>query len=485
MRKIYPIPEKELAYFPRTEVTVTHSINASGIDSSVLAGLSADLLASSAPRAGHIYGWLPSLAYDGNGLGYNPGMAAFGNDTESPNLWRRTFAHEIGHNYGLDHSDLTTDGAHWFDVYGRVIKPVPASVGGNELLDVMVPARLEPEAWISPANYEYLFGQICSGGGAAAAAVTQSPAAADTLLVTGILSNITPATGSLEPLYHFTTVPSYTLPVGSQACVNLRDAANALLSQYCFNQDFSGDSGTPAGAMPFGMVVPYPPGLNRVELFKGATLLDSRVASTNSPTVTLTFPNAAGLTLSGSQNITWTGSDLDGDPLTYNILYSRDNGATWAGFASGITGTAYNLDFSGLAGTTGASGKIKVMASDGFSSTEIISANPFTVGSKPPIALITSPPSGATFTTLSKVVLEAAGMDLQDGSLGDSAFSWASNIDGPLGTGQLLEVYLSPWVHTITLTATDSAGLTGTASIQITVMQPTPIKHLFLPMIKR
>jgi hypothetical protein len=483
MRKIYPIPDKGLVYSPRTEETLTRSVNVTGTAAFVLDRLNSELLSSSTPRAEHIYGWLPSLAFNDNGLGYTPGAAAFGNDTESPNLWRRTFAHEVGHNYGLGHGDLTTDGRHWFDVYDRVIKPVPASVGGNDLLDVMVPARLESEAWISPENYEALIGKICFGD--AAAAVSKSPTAADTLLVTGMLSNTMPAAGSLDPLYHFTTVPTDTLPVGPQYCVNLRDAANALLNQYCFNQDFAGDSATPAAAMPFGMVVPYPAGLNRIDLVKGATVLDSRVASTNSPTVTVTFPTAAGLTLSGSQNITWTGSDLDGDPLTYNVLYSRDNGATWLGIGSGITGNSYTVDFAGLPGTTGASGKIKVMVSDGFSSAEAISDNPFTVLNKPPSAAIISPPSNAVFTTGPKVVLEGACVDLEDGSMGDSALSWGSSVDGALGAGQLLEASLSPGVHTITLTAVDSGGLTSTASIQITIVQPTAINNVFLPLVKK
>ncbi|MCL4504454.1 MAG: hypothetical protein M1434_08625 [Chloroflexi bacterium] len=487
MRKIFPIPDRGLAYFPRSEMVLTQSINMTGTADILADRLTTELLSSTTPRAQHIFGWLPSLAYNGNGLGDLPGVAAFGNDTESPNRWRRTFAHEIGHNYDLHHSGMaTTAGRHWFDVYERVIKPAPASVGGKDLLDFMVPDRLESEAWIDPGYYEYLVGQICSGSVAAAATSAPSPAAAgDTLLVTGILSNTAPATGSLAPLYRFNTVPTYTLPVGPQYCVNLRNAANTLLSQYCFNQDFAVDSGTPAGTMPFGMVVPYPAGLNRVELVQGYNILSARVASSNPPSVTVSFPNTAGLTFSGAQNITWTGSDPNGDALTCNILYSRDNGATWMGIGSRITGNTYNLDFSGLPGTTGASGMIKVMVSDGFSSTEDISDNSFTVGNKPPSAVIISPPSGAAFTTGPEVVLEGAGMDLENGSLGDSALSWVSSIDGALGTGLLLEVSLSPGVHAITLTATDSGGLTSTASIQLSVDQPIPIRQVFLPMIEK
>jgi hypothetical protein len=486
MRKIYPIPDKGLIYYPRNELIEIFNINDPGIAISLVYGLQNMLLSSSAPHAEFIYGWLPSLAFDGNGAGILNGTAAFGNDTESPDRWRRTFAHELGHNYGFRHPETTTAGAHWFDVYDRVIKPVPASVGGEYLLDFMVPERLESEAWISPINYEYLVDKICSGAAAAVAETTvQSAVTEDTLLVSGIINNAIPASSSLDPLYHFTTVTTDTLPDGSQYCINLKNAANTLLSQYCFNQDFSGDSGTPMDAVPFGMVVPYPTGLNRVELVKTGYILATQIASINPPSISVTFPNAAGLTLSEPQDITWTGTDADGGTLTYNILYSRDNGATWVGIGSGITGSSYNLDFSGLPGTTGASGKIKVMVSDGFNSAEDISDNPFSIGNKAPEAAIISPPSGAEFTTGPQVVLEGAGMDLEDGSLGDSALSWVSSLDGALGASQLLEVTLSPGVHTITLTATDSGGLSGVASIQITVVQPAPLNYLFLPIIMR
>jgi hypothetical protein len=485
LRKIYPVPDKQFFYFPRRELTLTHDINAPGAADLVLAGLNRELLSSSAPRAGHIYGWLPPLAFNGNGWGAQPGQAAFGNDTESPNRWRRTLAHEIGHNYDLGHGGLTTAGNHWFDIYDRVIKPVPPSVGGPDLLDVMQPDRLEQEAWISQENYEFLITQMCSFNPGAVPSRNKALAVSDSLLVTGIVSNTT-ANGTLDPIFRFSTIPTYTLPAGSQYCVKMKDAANAVLSQYCFNERFADDSSAPGSTASFGMVVPYPIGLSRVELYTSTLLLDSQVASAHPPTVTVTFPNASGLTLGGNQTVAWTGADPDGEVLTYNILYSRDNGVTWMGVGSGIVGSSYELNFSGLAGTTGASGRIKVMVSDGFYTAEDISDNPFTVANKPPSAAIISPPSGATFTTGLMVVLQGVGLDLENGSLGDSASSWTSNKDGALGTGQLLETILSTGVHTITLTATDSDGLSASASIQLTVVAPSwsPNQH-FLPLIIR
>jgi len=107
------------------------------------------------------------------------------------------------------------------------------------------------------------------------------------------------------------------------------------------------------------------------------------------------------------------------------------------------------------------------------------------VANKPPTAAILSPSTGASFTTGPQIVLEGSGVDLQDGSLPDSALSWASSQDGALGSGQLLEVTLKPGVHTITLTVTDSNNMKATDSIQVTVVQSTNRHHFYLPVVTR
>jgi len=89
-----------------------------------------------------------------------------------------------------------------------------------------------------------------------------------------------------------------------------------------------------------------------------------------------------------------------------------------------------------------------------------------------PRAQIESPASGAVSAESQGFVLEASGYDKEDGSLGFNAFSWASSIDGNLGIGRYMVFsadQLTPGAHTITVTATDSSGLTSTATVSITI----------------
>ena len=91
-------------------------------------------------------------------------------------------------------------------------------------------------------------------------------------------------------------------------------------------------------------------------------------------------------------------------------------------------------------------------------------------GPNAPTATITSPVSGLAVDEGTPVQLAGTATDPQDGTLGGAALAWSSSIDGPLGTGAARELASpSVGVHTITLTATDSDGNRGEASVSLLV----------------
>ncbi len=65
------------------------------------------------------------------------------------------------------------------------------------------------------------------------------------------------------------------------------------------------------------------------------------------------------------------------------------------------------------------------------------------------------------------------GYDPEDGFLPEQSLQWSSSVDGPLGTGRLLQATgLSRGEHTISLFGSDSDGQTIEASINVVVPEP-------------
>ncbi len=93
----------------------------------------------------------------------------------------------------------------------------------------------------------------------------------------------------------------------------------------------------------------------------------------------------------------------------------------------------------------------------------------------PPTVIITSPAHNSNIAYGSTLLFTADAMDPEDGMLSGNDLVWTSAKDGFLGYGiSFTKNNLSLGTHEITVTATDSANESGTASITMTISNASP-----------
>jgi hypothetical protein len=201
----------------------------------------------------------------------------------------------------------------------------------------------------------------------------------------------------------------------------------------------------------------------------GKTFADSGSASCVSPlgntppTATITAP-PSGSTVGLGTAVTFTGTadDAESGSLTASL--------TWSSSINGTLGTGGSVTTSGLSAGTHT---ITASATDsgGLTGSASISLT-VTAGNTPPAVTITAPPSGSSVGQGTAITFTGTADDSQSGSL-TPILNWSSSIDGALGTGGSVTTSgLSVGTHTITASATDSGGLTGSAAITVTVLPP-------------
>ncbi len=96
-----------------------------------------------------------------------------------------------------------------------------------------------------------------------------------------------------------------------------------------------------------------------------------------------------------------------------------------------------------------------------------------------PYAYISEPDDRAIYGEGTEIIFFGYGSGLEDGTLTDSSFVWASSVDGQMGTGRVLvKSDLSIGTHTITLTTTDSNGTISTFSKTVIITVVTSIDIL-------
>jgi len=318
--------------------------------------------------------------------------------------------------------------------------------------------------WISDYTYDAMYDYMMSHSQEHPAKPLGTRLQGDWLSVFG---EIIPGSDTAT-LYHLRHLDSVALVPDldpGDFSIRLLDATDAVLADYPFSPGPVYNVDPPR--LSIEQVVSYTPGTAEVQIVRisDTLVLTSETLSVNPPTISDVALQGAPDPVTGTVTLGWTASDPDGDPLTFDILYSTDIAVPFQPVQVGVGGSSAQIDTLMLGGSGGA--VLRVVASDGVHSAQADS-DPFTMESKPPQPHILTPVDGTQIHWGQLLNFSGEALDPQDGSVAAANLVW-SNQHGQLGTGALLSVDDLPvGTNHITLGATNSDGLY--AETQITVI---------------
>jgi hypothetical protein len=345
---------------------------------------------------------------------------------------------------------------------------IPRIVGASTAGDTM--SYCAPYG-ISSWNYERIYNRLAffplAAAGLPRAAGLPAVAAAipgDWLLAYGSFPR-TSGQGAFGVVRRFDSVADVPVLVDGGYALELRDAGGDLLASQAFTpRENSEDEDQDLG---FELVVPFVEGTRTLQVVESATsrIVASHSVSAGRPEISDVHLVGAPDPVAGVVTLEWTASDPDGDPLTFDLLYSHDAGATWQAIGLSLSDTSVPVESEALPGGTG---RFRVEASDGAQSARAESA-PFEVASKPPIVLIANPANDLVIQWNQLVNLVGEVSDPQDQPILKANIRW-SNAYRSLGTGPAVSVSdLEVGTNVITLSATNAAGLTATTNVTVVV----------------
>jgi hypothetical protein len=391
-----------------------------------------------------------------------------------------TVAQEAAHSLSLDHAQNAHGelaGGGFDPSYPGLHGEVEAGTYGFDTWELRaVPPNLEghthdfmsygPNQWVSLytwQNLSRLFGTTVTAGLAARRTEHGTATARVDSEHLRIAGQIT-AAGEVYLNSIFSQIAAEDAADGTGSYqLTLRDSAGAVVTQRAFEPYEISEP----GMMEFDELVPVAGELAGLEISKAGQVVARRAVSAGRPTVEVTSPAVgAHWAASGDITVRWSASDPDGDPLTYRVQLSQD-GQTWETIYGPTNLTEAPIHLPYVPGS-GSGWRVRVQASDGIN-VGAGEVGGLTIAPKPPIPTILGL-SGNTFVGVGgSVEAFGQGYDFQDGDLPASALQWL--LDGrPVGTGESVRTgALGAGDHTLTLRATNSAGVAGTAEVTVTV----------------
>ncbi|MFN2151541.1 MAG: hypothetical protein ACK2T5_08095, partial [Anaerolineales bacterium] len=398
-----------------------------------------------------------------------------------------TTAHEIGHMFGLELDEqYKTNPPNGIPVNGLILKDsqifdipsdyqIPKMTGGDRtktvnsqwgasfgsttsgITDLMgnagyylhengkdVVAESHNRSWVIPKTYISLLDALAD------------PPDEEIFFVQGIIGM--DGFVSLNPMVQMEGLPDEPSTAGEYE-LQIQSSAGEIL----YNTRF----GSAAKPGLFELHIPYTPGMGRMVVLNGGAMVGELLRSPNPPQVSFS-PSPVSAAASEMVTVGWTGSDPDGDALTYSLHYNCDESVSWVPLVANLSANTYEINLTHM---PGGACTLKVTASDGVNNA-VAFLDLVSPPQGPRVQILTE---AATYHAEEPVLLKGLAVNLLYGVLPDENLHWYSDIDGELGAGSALWVHLNPGNHTLTLYAQDSTGNIAAAQANIQVQDGTPL----------
>lgn len=493
-RVLSSFPQSRLQW-RATEMPYKGDLSVSGSDSKLLRAIKLFRFASGCGASCNeiFYGATRGASF--GGLGDFPGFASLGEIVDAPRYGYLRQTHELGHNIHLDH-------VPYCGAVADEPPPMIPNVGTYGGRDVPLIGPFEPEddrifgvdqqtleiidqfsfdvmgyctargfhRWPSKFTYEKMLSEV-------RARFTPPPPSSPQVSLMVFTGTVSSNDASIDPLTQVVTSAQLESAVGPYTLI-AKNAAGTEVTQLAFSsQTIMRDAPGPGGGEHFAqqtyLVALAPdPAIRSIEIRRDGILLATRSASANPPTVMLLAPNGGEDLGQDTLTVQWSGSDIDGDRLTYRLEYSADDGASWV--AVGFETQDTEMTISRRLLEPSANGRLRVYGSDGFDIAQDESDGAFTVQNHAPEVVLMSPQEQQIFYGDQTIIFDAAPIVTDSDT---ATVSWSSNLNGSLGseTDFLRSASeLAEGTHTLTVTARDPQGAEGSDSVMITVVRQVP-----------
>jgi len=321
-----------------------------------------------------LYGWVAGNPIVGNGWAPTGGRVAFGNTEHIRH--QRTYAHELGHNFGLSHNTRTLAPDAGWDTGARLpANPATNNTSGrvkaSTLNDIMRGGQMTNSAWVDETTYNFFFNHaVLDPSGDVEGDKRYS---ARIVALSGVLSVDGTRLVRLNPAFRYNWLSQPSLPFAGGAYV-----AEAIDDQgVAWNIPFSGILGDDRdnhddvyGFFAVRIRVPANREVDVVRIRRTSGEILGEMRRTAPPSLVLGEVSTGEL-LSGIVEVKFEVSDPD-SPLAdirVQFVYSSDAGATWVPIAVNVPGsdTSVSFDASEVENTVESGvGVLRAFASDGL-----------------------------------------------------------------------------------------------------------------------